>query len=73
VTVVVILCLLSSAVFFLVFGLLQARAHERLCWRHISYQPVPMQYHNGKAKNNVVSMAVYEDEDDDDEEVFSTA
>ncbi|ELT87216.1 hypothetical protein CAPTEDRAFT_221897 [Capitella teleta] len=76
VTIVVLLCLLSTVVFFVVFGLLQAKAHDRLCWRHMRYEPVPMHYQNGKSTRpgKVVSLTSYEDDDEEeDEDVFSAA
>ena len=71
ITVVVVLCLLSTLVFCVVFGVLQAKAHDRMCWRH-KYQPVPMHYHNGTKKVVSLSPDDYNDEDED-EEVYSAA
>ena len=41
--------LFTVLLFLLLFGLLQARSGEKLCWKH-RYQPVPMYYHNGTKK-----------------------
>ena len=61
ISLVVVFCVFSLVIFWVVFGVLQARSNKRMCWyRH--YQPVPMYYQDGKERVTL-SKHDYEDED----------
>ena len=61
-------CVFSVGVFFLIFGLLQARSSEQLCWSTHRYQPVPTLYRNGTGKVRITEVTEYTDDENDQNE-----
>ena len=68
VTFLVFACVFSVGVFFLIFGLLQARSSEQLCWSSHRYEPVPTLYRNGTGKVRITDVEYTDDENDLTEE-----
>ena len=70
ISILVFFCILSVSVFFGVFGILQARSHNRLCWSH-KYQPIPMYRYLQNGNDKLIQMSVDSDEDVEEENDYS--
>ena len=65
VSLIVFFCITAGVLFLVIFGLLQARSHQRLCWGH-RYEAVPLFYQNGSEK-----VLLTKEDFDDEDEVYS--
>ena len=62
--VIIFSCIVIVIIFFVVFGLLQARTNKRMCWSY-RYQPVPT-YYDTHSEKILLTKEDFEDEDEID-------